>query len=106
MPTPLTINIPHNLGEDEARRRIAQGFANIEQQMTGGMLGMVSFQNRWEGNVLHLEGGALGQKITGRIHVLADSVQIQLDLPPLLTSIADKILGRVRQEAQRLLEKK
>jgi hypothetical protein len=39
MATPITINIPHSLGKDEARLRIATGFERLQQQITGGMVG-------------------------------------------------------------------
>jgi len=74
--------------------------------MTGGLGGMVSFQQRWEGDRLHFEGGGLGQKMTCRIDVLADSVQVQLDLPEMLAAIADRISARLKQEGQKLLEKR
>ena len=103
---PITVNIPHTLGKDEARRRIDEGFGRLRQQMTGGLGGMVSFQQRWEGDRLHFEGGGLGQKMTGRIDVLADSVQVQVDLPEMLAAIADRISTRLKQEGQKLLEKR
>ena len=106
MPAPITVNLPHQLGKEEARRRIAEGFGKLRTQMTGGLLGLVSFQERWEGDRLHFEGGGLGQKVTGRIDVMADSVQIQLDLPPLLAAIADRITGKLKTEGQKLLTKK
>jgi putative polyhydroxyalkanoic acid system protein len=106
MPAPITVNLPHQLGKEEARRRIAEGLGKLRSQMTGGLLGLVSFQERWESDRLHFEGGGLGQKITGRIDVLPDSVQIQLDLPPLLATIADRITGKLQNEGQKLLTKK
>jgi hypothetical protein len=106
MPRPVTVNLPHNLGKDEARRRLEAGFANLRQHMTGGIGGMVAFQQRWEGDQLQFEGGGLGQKITGRIAVLPDSVQIQLDLPEMLALLADRIATTLKKEGQKLLEKK
>lgn len=109
MGRPVTASVPHQLGKDEARRRIADGFANLQRQMTGGMfgvLGVAAVKERWEGDRLHFEGGALGQKVAGRLDVLADSVQIQVDLPEMLALLADRITGRFKQEAQKLLEKK
>ena len=106
MTKPITVNIPHHLGKDEARRRIEQGFGRIEQQMTSGLMAMVKLQNRWEGDRLHFEGGALGQKMTGRLDVLADSVQVQIDLPDLLAAIANRIAAGLTKETQKLLEKK
>jgi hypothetical protein len=106
MARPMTASIPHKLGKEEAHRRIASGFADLQRQLTGGMLGMFSVQERWEGDRLHFEGGGLGQKITGRLDVLADSVQVEVDLPEILAAIADRVMGKFKQEAHKLLEKK
>jgi putative polyhydroxyalkanoate system protein len=104
MARPVTVNIPHSLGKDEARRRIEDGFGRMRQQMTGGML--LSFQERWVGDRLEFEASGLGQKLTGRLDVLPESVQIQLDLPEILAALAERITGRLKQEGQKLLEKK
>ncbi len=100
------VNIPHALGKEEARRRIDEGFGRMRQQMTGGMAGMLSFEERWEGDRLHFEGRGLGQSLTGRLDVRADCVEIQLDLPEILAALAERITGRLRQEGRKLLEKK
>ncbi|MBL9092170.1 MAG: polyhydroxyalkanoic acid system family protein [Planctomycetaceae bacterium] len=106
MARPVSINIPHQLGQAEARRRIEQGFAQIQSGMTGGMFGLVSFKQSWQGDRLQFEGGGLGQCISGRLEILPDSVQLQIDLPALLAAIADRIAGSVKKETQKLLEKK
>lgn len=110
MARPITVTIPHALGREEARRRIETGFGQLRQQMTGGGVGMlgnaIAFQERWEGDCLHFEGSGLGQKITGRLDVRDNAVEIQLDLPEILAAIADRITGRLKTTAQKLLEKK
>ncbi len=106
MARPITVNIPHTLGKVEARRRIEQGFGHLRQQMTSGLGSMLSFSERWEGDCLHFEGGGLGQKLAGRLSVRADSVEIQVDLPEILATIADRITGKLKSEGQKLLEKK
>jgi hypothetical protein len=106
MARPVTVTIPHALGKDEARRRIEEGFGRMRQQLTSGFGTVVAFQERWEGDRLHFEGGALGQKMTGRLDVRADAVEIQLDLPEILAAIADRIRGALQTEGQKLLEKK
>jgi Putative polyhydroxyalkanoic acid system protein (PHA_gran_rgn) len=106
MGRPVTATIPHSLGKEEARRRISDGFATIERQMGGGLLGAISFENRWEGDRLHFKGGALGQTISGRLDVLADKVQIEIDLPEILAAIAERIKAGLTKETQKLLEKK
>jgi hypothetical protein len=106
MSRPVTVSIPHALGKEEARRRIADGFGRMRQQMVGGVGALMSCQERWAGDRLHFEAGGLGQKVTGRLDVMAESVRIELDLPEMLAAIADKIVGRLKTEGQKLLEKK
>src|SRR5271165_3551471 len=98
MATPLTMSIPHNLGKAEARRRIEQGFGNIEQSLAGGMLGMLSLQNRWENDTLHFEGGALRQKMSGSVEVLDDAVRLQVYLPDLLIALVDRVKETLKRQ--------
>ena len=106
MATPVTVNIPHHLGKAEARRRIAEGFGSVEQSMSGGLMGIFSFQKRWENDTLHFEGGVLGQNLSGRVDVLEDSVQVQINLPDLLASLAGQMKESLQKQTKRLLEKK
>jgi hypothetical protein len=104
MVRPIAISIPHSLSRDEARRRIEEGFAGLQRQMTGG-LGMVSFHQNWEADRLQFEGGLLGQKISGRLEIQSDSIQIQIDLPELLAALADRVAAALKKETRKLLEK-
>jgi hypothetical protein len=106
MARPITVTIPHTLGKDEAKKRISEGFDRLRQQMTGGLGAMLTFNQQWDGDRLNFDGGGLGQKITGRMDVRADSVEFQVDLPDMLAAIADKITGKLKSEGQKLLEKK
>lgn len=106
MTNTITVNVPHNLGKDEARRRLENGFAGIQQQLAGGAMRLASFQQRWKGDRMHFEGSALGQQITGRIEVLDDAVQIQLDLPMLVAAIAGRLKAGLTNATRKLLEKK
>jgi putative polyhydroxyalkanoate system protein len=102
----VTVNIPHSLGKEEAKRRIEAGFGKMQQQMVGGIGALMSCQQRWEGDRLHFEAAGMGQKATGRLDVLDDTVRIELDLPEMLAALADKITGRLKTEGQKLLENK
>ena len=98
--------MPHDLGAAEARRRIESGFGAIQQQIAGGLAGLVAFQTRWEGDRLHFQGGSLGQQIVGHLDVFTDAVRMQIELPALLAAIADRIATRLKKETQKLLEKR
>ena len=103
MSKPLVIDVPHELGRAEAKRRLETGFGRIREQIAGKAL---AFQERWEGERLHFDAGALGQKVTGRVDIFEKSVRIELDLPWILASIAETLKGRIRKEGTLLLEKK
>jgi hypothetical protein len=82
----------------------------MRQNMLGGTAGMLgqmfTIQDRWVGDQLQFEGSGMGQKMTGRLDVRDDAVQIQIDLPDILAAIADKLTGTLKTEGQKLLEKK
>lgn len=99
----ITIDIPHALGKEEARRRISSGFGQLRQQMAGGIGAMIKFHDRWEDDRLHFEGIGLGQKITGRLDINEDKVLVQLDLPEFLAKIADRIRRNLQEHGSKLL---
>jgi len=103
MTKPLTVAIPHALGIAEARRRIDEGFAQLTQQMPGG-LGQI--EKNWKDNRLFFSATAMGQVATGHLDVADDAVNIVLHLPGLLGMLAGKIRGKLQQQGQILLEKK
>ena len=124
MSRPVTVTIPHALGKDEAKRRIAQGFGDFQEHLVaglasgaggggrgGGLLAAalrstMSFNQTWAGDRLEFEGGGLGQKVTGRIDVGDSSVVMQLDLPEVLAALADRFAGQLQHEGAKMLEHK
>lgn len=106
MGRPVTVNIPHTLGQKEAHRQIADGFDSVQRGMSPGLAGAIAFQQRWEGERLHFEGSGLGQTISGRLDVLDDSVQILVDLPELLVAIAERLKASLTTRTAKLLQDK
>ncbi len=72
--------------------------------MAAGWGAMISVDQRWEGDQLHFGAGGLGQKISGRLDVLAESVLIEIEAPELLAAIANRILATMKAGAQKLLD--
>ena len=105
MPRPVTVTISHDLGKEEARRRIAEGFGDLKRHITGGML--FRFEESWAGeDRLVFSARGLGQHIMGTIDVFPQHVRIEVVLPNILAAIAEKITGQVEKEGRLLLEKK
>jgi Putative polyhydroxyalkanoic acid system protein (PHA_gran_rgn) len=103
MASPITINIPHQLGRAEARRRIESGFTNIIQQFPGGS---GTSSHRWDGDRLSFSATALGQTVAGGITVSDAAVAIEIQLPSVLGLIAGRLKDRLQKAGHLLLTKK
>jgi hypothetical protein len=103
MARPVTITIPHQLGKEEARSRIANGFGQLEAQMAAASVSNV--RQAWSGDTLNFSAQALGQSFIGAINVGEQDVRIEVALPGLLGVFAGKIAGKLKQQGTLLLEK-
>ena len=103
MATPITVNIPHQLGRAEARRRIDGGLSNLVQLMPGS--GSAGSQ-RWDGDRLTFGVPVLGQTVSGVIDVTDTEVRMQIDLPGIVRMIAGNLKDRLHKAGQLLLTRK
>lgn len=105
MPRPITVTLKHDLGADEARKRVRDGFGKLSSSLSGGM--MFKFSEDWtSADQLRFEARGLGQTITGVIDVFPEHVRIEATLPNVLASIAEIITGKLEKEGTILLENK
>ena len=104
MGRPISINIPHQLGQAEAKRRIEQGFGQLQSQIAGH--GLAALHKTWADDVLTFSAKVVGQSVNGRLKVLGDSVEMEIELPEFLAMIANTIKGRLQKQGRLLLEKK
>ena len=103
MTAPLTISIPHQLGREEAVRRLKTGM----NRMRTGSVGLVAIdQEVWVGDRLQFQLRALGQAASGTIEVFQDYLQVEVTLPWLLAKISERLIPAIRKETTLLLEKK
>jgi hypothetical protein len=65
MATPLTFEIRHQLGKDEAKRRIGERFSALIETTPGFSFAQGSGQ--WQGDVFPLAATGFGQTVSGRI---------------------------------------
>lgn len=98
----ITVNIPHELGVAEAKRRIESGFDDLSRHLGG----LGSVDKTWHGDRLAFAFAAMGQAISGSVDVAERSIRLELLLPNLLAMMAGKLKGRLQKEGQLLLEKK
>ena len=103
MAKPVAVEIPHKLGEAEAKARLVNGLADARTKY-GNYL--KNFTETWNGNHMEFAGSVMGQHLTGRIDVLPQSVRVEVDLPLLLAMFAKKFIPQVEAEGRKMLEKK
>jgi hypothetical protein len=103
MSKPLVVTIPHSLGQAEATMRLKSGL-DAAQAKFGQLFSMQ--EQMWTGNCLRFRLRALAQSVGGTIVVFDDHVRLELVLPWLLATIAERIQPLIRKEGMLLLEKK
>ena len=104
MSKPIHISIPHQLGRDEARRRIAEGFDKIGGQI--GPAAAKALKTSWTGDRMDFAVKAMGQSVTGNVDVQEACVVMEVMLPAVLAAMAGMVKDRVQHEGQLMLEKK
>ncbi|MBC7768329.1 MAG: polyhydroxyalkanoic acid system family protein [Phycisphaerales bacterium] len=104
MGRPVTVSIPHQLGREEARKRVDASLDQFKAQL--GSAGLGNIQHAWTQDRLGFTAKALGQNIMGRIDVNDTDLKIEVELPGLLGGLAEKIAGRLKQQGTLLIEKK
>ena len=102
MAAPLTIDIPHQLGRAEARRRIEEGFAKLAKSLPGGGQDRVE---RWDGDRLTFRVAVMGQTLSGVIDVGDAVVKMEIELPGALGLLANALKGKLKKSGQALLTK-
>lgn len=100
MSDPVEVDIPHKLGREKARARIAGGIGKLSDFIPGGAV----TENRWDGDRLSFIVSALGQRAAATVDVLDTHVHLSVDLPPMLSLFADKIRAKLGRDGTKLLE--
>ena len=99
MTQPIDVDLPHSLGKDEARRRIANNIHQLEEHIPGG----AHVQSGWAGDQLNLEIRALGEAINASIDVMETKVHLKVLLPGVLGMFAGVIHTALQKKGTTLL---
>ena len=97
--TELRLDLPHKLGSEEARRRIAANIHKLESHIPGG----ADVSSRWEGDTLKLNVGAMGQSVESEIGVDDCVVHCRIQLPGFLSLFAATIEAMLTKKGGDLL---
>jgi putative polyhydroxyalkanoate system protein len=100
MSQPIEVDLPHRLGRDEARRRIANNVHKLQEQIPGG----AHVESDWSGDQLNLRIQALGEAIQAMIDVEESKVHVKMLLPGLLGMFAGAIQAALQTKGGALLE--
>jgi putative polyhydroxyalkanoate system protein len=100
MSQPIDVDLPHSLGKDEARRRIANNVHKLTEHIPGG----AQVQSGWNGDQLNLDIAAMGQTVAATIDVMETKVHLKVLLPGMLGMFAGVIQGALQKKGSVLLE--
>ena len=94
----LSVSVPHKLGRDEAKRRVARGLGKA------GGSSFATVSETWTGDRLDFTVAAMGQQVTGWATVFNDRVDLEVKLPWLLKKLAETFRPLLEKETRRALE--
>ena len=102
MPKPLVMTLSHQLGKEEAKRRLQNGVGQIRAQLVPFTS---AIDHHWAEDRLSFHMIALGQRVAGHIDVLEEMVRVELQLPGVLGWLGERLGRRIQKQAALLLEK-
>jgi putative polyhydroxyalkanoate system protein len=100
MSQPIEVDLPHNLGKDEARRRIANNIHRLTDHIPGG----AKVESGWAGDQLNLRVQALGDSVQSTIDVEETRVRVKVMLPGMLGMFSGVIQSALQKKGNVLLE--
>ena len=100
MSQPIEVDLPHSLGREEARRRIADNVHRLTDHIPGG----AQVSSSWVGDRLDLSIAAMGEQIVGALDVRDTKVHVKLALPGMLGMFGGVIAGALKSRGGLLLE--
>ena len=100
MTQPIDVDLPHNLGKDEARRRIANNIHKLQEHIPGG----AKVQSMWDGDKLGLNITAMGESVNATIDVMDTKVHLKVLLPGMLGMFSGLVQTALQKKGSVLLE--
>ena len=100
MSQPIEVDLPHSLGKDEARRRIANNVHKLREHIPGG----AKVQSGWAGDQLNLDVQAMGQAVAATIDVEESKVRLRVLLPGMLGMFSGVVQAALQKKGGVLLE--
>src|SRR6266576_744436 len=102
MSAPLVVSIPHQLGREEATRRLKAGLTRAASSIPV----LKVDEERWEDDRMIFRVRALGQAASGHLDVADDHVRLEVTLPWLLQRFAEVAQVAIKNRGNLLLTKR
>jgi len=103
MANPISVDLPHNLGVEEAKNRMQGSIGKLKDHIPGGS---AEVRSTWAGDRMNLVVEAMGQEVGAHIDVLEKVVRVEVILPGMLGFFGKQIEGLLRAKGGALLEDK
>ncbi len=100
MSSPISVDVPHRLGVEEARKRISGGVGSLKSFIPGA----AEVRSSWNGDRLALQVVMMGQEVNAQIEVRETLARVELMLPPALAFFGKAIEAGIRRTGAELLE--
>ena len=101
MAKPIVVTLPHELGAQEARRRLEDGLGRLEREFSS----VLSSTNvAWKANHAELAVGAMGQHVRAGIDVFDDVVRVEVQLPWILSRLQNRVAEFLEQQGHKALQ--
>ncbi|WP_278391558.1 polyhydroxyalkanoic acid system family protein [Sphingobium yanoikuyae] len=98
----MDIDIPHQLGREEAKRRVEQGLPKLEQHIPGGGTMTATWPSDY---ALDMEISAMAQTIPVKLLIEEDKVHGTVSIPMFLKMMSGPISDFIKTSAQKMLTK-
>lgn len=96
MSNAITVTVPHDLGVETAKARIAEQLTKLQRDYVDKI---ASSEVAWAGDVANIRVSMLGQTATAQITVLKDLLRVDVQLPWLLASLSGKVQDLIAHNA-------
>jgi hypothetical protein len=101
MPNPTIIDIPHSIGREEARRRMAKGVGKLASHIPGGA---ATVTHSWpSADRLALTVATMDVEVPCTVDAEDERLRVTLELPGMLRLMAGPIAAIVKSQGEKLM---
>lgn len=97
----MRIDLPHELGKDVAKARLAANAHKLADHIPGKV---ADVQTSWTGDVMRIAVSAMGQSVVALATVEDKIVRAEIELPFLLGMFESPIKAALEREGPKLLK--